>query len=214
MNSSPSPDRLAPLDLIRGPIWDDFVSIMRARVGRFVEGRHDFSLSEETLRLDLAVVLARRFDYAPRVFPDFPCDREPTQTLDLFVDEPPGWCFEFRFFRPTEAQRNPPMTQHMGSLWTDLFKLFVLCESSRLRFLVVFADERFRSYLANHAALPQDEGLSLDLSFERGAVPKTLRDAVEKRLAHVALPDDLKITLTNLRTLRSHPFHGYLVRVS
>lgn len=211
---SPKTSRLAPADLVRGPVWDDFATIVEARLRRFAEGRYDFSLSEETFRLDFAVVLARRFDYAHRVFPEFPCDLEPSQKLDLFLDEPPGWCFEFKFFRSIPSQRNPPLTQHLGSVWTDLFKLSVLCQSSRLRFLVVFADERFRAYLTNHAALPQEQGETLDLSFERDAVPKTLRDTVDKRLSHVPIPDNLRLTLTNLRTLRSDPFHGYLIRVS
>lgn len=214
MNSTQAPTRLPIANLVRGPVWDDFATIARARVGRFVDRRDDASLSEEIFRLDFAVVIAKRFDYAHRVFPEFPCDLEPSQRLDLFVDEPPGLCFEFRFFRQTAAQRDSPMTLHLGSLWTELFKLAVLCHPSRLRFLVVFADERFRAYLANQAALPQEESATLELSFEKEAVPKTLRDIAERGPSHIAIPGDLKLKLTNLRTLQSDPFHGYLIGVS
>jgi hypothetical protein len=194
-----------------GPVWDDFASVVEKRISRFSGSDYDFTLSEENFRLDFAVSLARRLDYPNKVFAEYPCDKASSQKLDLFVDEPPGVCLEFKFFRPIPSGLNPPMTQHLGSLWADVVKLATLCKPDRIKFLVVFADARFVRYFQGQGVIPSKEGARINLSLSLGSAPKTLVATLEKRLPHTTIPKEIHAMLEASRVSRGGPFSGYLL---
>jgi len=197
--------------LITGAIWDDVTSIVAKRIARFSGIRYDFTLSEENFRLDFAVALSKRLDYPHKVFAEYPCDKAPSQKLDLFVDEPPGVCLEFKFFRPIPSGLNPPMTQHLGSLWADVVKLATLCKPDRIKFLVVFADARFVRYFQGQGVIPSKEGSRIDLSLSPRSAPKTLITTLEKRLPHSSIPKEIHAILEATRVSRGGPFSGFLL---
>ncbi len=201
-------------ELVTGPVWRDFTRIVLARFSRFRGGSYDYSLSEESFRLDFAVALAQRWDYAHRIFPEYPCDHSPSQRLDLFVEDGPGYCFEFKFFRQIPSETNPPYTQHLGALWADLLKLKVLCRPERNRFLVVFTDNRFRSYFAGQSVFPMTEGVSQENVFDVSEIQKTASRTVKKRLPHVEIPDRVAMRITNMCETSEEPFRGYFLNVS
>lgn len=211
-------DAIPPLtalgEFVRSRVWDDFVDIVRARVARFVDGVYDFSLSEENFRLDFAVALARRVDYPHHVFAEFPCDLAPSQKVDLFVDDEPGLCFEFKFFRPIPSGYNPPMTQHLGSLWADIIKLAALFNRERSKFLVVFMDDLFRRYFLSRGVLPSKEGEVLKATLRKERDEKTILSTVAKRLPHVQVPDEISVSLVALRDAAVPPFVGLLLRIT
>lgn len=200
--------------MITGAIWDDVASVVAKRVERFSYSPYDFTLSEENFRLDFAVSLAKRIDYPHKVFAEYPCEKAPSQKLDIYIDEPPGVCLEFKFFRPMPSGFNPPMTQHLGSVWADIIKLAMLCGPSRIKFLVVFADDRFVNYFRGQGAVPSREGDRLNLSLGLRAAPKTLVTTLKKRLPHIEVPKVFGATLQASRVSTTGPFSGFLLAVS
>ncbi len=208
------PNSVSMEELVRTQVWDRFVEIANARFGRFAADPYDFTISEENFRLDFAVALATQTDYPHKVFAEYPCDIVSSQKLDLFVDEAPGLMFEFKFFRPMPSGLNPPMTQHLGSLWADMIKLGALCREPRQKFLVVFMDERFRRYFRKQRVVPMEPGEDSSQRFHVGAASKTVRDTVAKRLPHVQVPEIVSVHLSCLRSCKVGAFTGYLIRVA
>lgn len=201
-------------ELISQQVWDDFTEIVQDRLSRFQQTQYDYTLSEENFRLDFAVVLARRWNYASKIFAEYPCDLAPKQKLDLFVDEDPGLCFEFKFYRPIPSEYNLPLTQHLGSFWADVLKLKHLCRHERSRFLTVFMDHRVRSYFAGKEGFPMTEGESQKTTLDLRALPKTAVQTVEKRLPRIDVPVRTNLTITSLRVMTGEPFNGYLLGIA
>ena len=175
-----------------GSIWSLFYQKANARLNRLEEMRKPFALSEETLRLDFMLTLLDSGVSSTEVYPEFPYDKNMGHKADLFIDRGPGAFLEVKFYRQIPSGKNPPYTQHYGSLLSDVIKLVIFPAHERERFLVLILDNHFYRYFQGKEFFPGSESKRQKIALNN--LPKTAMNEIEKRIGQ-NVPNEIEYKL-------------------
>jgi len=194
--------------------WNDFIKVTKERIERVSSRNKEYVLSEETFRLDYALSLSKYMIASTSVFAEYPCDKAESQKWDIYIDDQNGDCIEIKFFRPIPSGYNPPFTQHLGALLSDILKLTLLSNNERNKYLVVIADDKFSNYFINQdiikSATPSQHVLQINLT----SLQSTAQKEIEKRLKNITVPGSISITVNQLKYDRCSNFSIYLLEIS